>query len=131
MGSAIIGTATLTEMEHPTVNAGMGGITGQAGGGRLNPWGMGSLVEAPATLQYMPTATMPKGVPFATEVLEPKMGGEVPATTWSPWNTGQEVRWGAQSNSGNPNASVVDMPRNWGNSVVNNTMKTTPGNYAF
>jgi hypothetical protein len=77
MGSELIGGANVTPMEHPIINAQRSGITVNVGGGRLNPYGGGSLQQSAPALRYAPTIEMPDGILFPEGVLEPRMGGVI------------------------------------------------------
>jgi hypothetical protein len=77
MGSSNVGLPTMTQMEHPAINADRSGITGNIGGGRLNPYGGGALQENAPPLRYAPTTGMPTGRLFPEEVFQPRMGGEI------------------------------------------------------
>ena len=92
MGSELVGGAKHTQMEHPVINADRSGITGNVGGGRLNPYGGGALQQTAMPLRYAPTREMPEGRLFQEGVMEPRMGGEVvpnaPEGSASGWGSG-------------------------------------------
>ena len=110
MGSPQISAPRLTEMEHPAVNAGMGGITVPTGGGRLNPWGNAGIVNASPPFRYTPTLNMPGGVPFAESIIEARMGGEVVT------GRGGAVSWN-RFLSDNRNANPVSSPDSYGSTI--------------
>jgi len=109
MGSPQISPPRLTQMEHPSVSSGMGGITVPTGGGRLNPWSNAGIVNKSPPFRYTPTLNMPGGVPFAESILEPRMGGEVVDGRGS-------VSWN-RFISDNRNSNPVSSPDSWGSTI--------------
>ena len=79
-GTGSMGAGRISEIEHPTIVASMGGWSGNAGGGRLNPYGGGGNVEAPAPMKYAPTRTMPEGKLYPSIMILPMMGGKEAGT---------------------------------------------------
>jgi hypothetical protein len=77
MGSDLVAGARITQMEHPVINAVRSGITGNVGGGRLNPYGGAALQQSAPNLRYAPTTEMPGGILFPEALIEPRMGGEI------------------------------------------------------
>jgi hypothetical protein len=75
-GSGFVGGASMTQVEHPVINAQRSGITGNIGGGRLNPYGGGALQQTAIPLRYQPT-TLIQGQVFQEGLMEPRMGGTV------------------------------------------------------
>jgi len=111
MGSTLIGGATQTRMEHPVINADRNGITGNIGGGRLNPYGGGALQQVAPTLRYAPTAEMPEGRLFQDGLYEPRMGGAI-ATGTQP--AGSSAGWGAEGRVRVGTAEPILNPRGFG-----------------
>jgi len=112
MGSDLIGGAKHTQMEHPVINAMRSGVTGNIGGGRLNPYGGGALQQMAMPLRYAPTNEMPEGRLFATGMMEPRMGGEVVPNA----PKGSAGGWGREGRVRNRNAEPTLNTQNFGSS---------------
>jgi hypothetical protein len=112
MGSELIGGAKHTRMEHPVINADRSGITGNIGGGRLNPYGGGALQQIAMPLRYAPTNEMPGGRLFPEGLTEPRMGGEVVPSA----QQGSAGGWGREGRVRNGNAEPTLNTDNFGSS---------------
>lgn len=104
MGSGLVGGASMTQMEHPVINAMRSGITGNIGGGRLNPYGGGALQQIAMPLRYQPTAVIPEGQRFQEGLVEPRMGGEVVDGSDV---AGSSRGWGQEGRVRNGNAEPI------------------------
>lgn len=112
MGSQLVGGAKHTRMEHPVINADRSGITGNIGGGRLNPYGGGALQQIAMPLRYAPTNEMPGGRLFPEGLTEPRMGGEVVPSA----QPGSAGGWGREGRVRNGNAEPTLNTDNFGSS---------------
>jgi hypothetical protein len=110
-GAPQISAPSMTEIEHPAVNAGMGGTSVATGGGRMNSWGRATPVDFPRPFRHEPTRNMPRGVPFAENIIEPRMGGEIVG------DSSQPVSWRQRFVSDNRNANPASVPDNWGSTI--------------
>ena len=116
MGSELIGGAKHTQMEHPVINADRSGVTGNVGGGRLNPYGGGALQQIAMPLRYAPTTTMPGGRLFPEGLTEPRMGGQIVPNA----EQGSAGGWGRPTDNGlgrNTTLEPVFSPGGYGNTV--------------
>jgi len=112
MGSDLIGGARHTRMEHPVINADRSGITGNIGGGRLNPYGGGALQQIAMPLRYAPTTGMPDGRLFQEGLYEPRMGGAIATGTQL---AGSSRGWGSEGRVRVGNAEPILNPGGYGN----------------
>jgi hypothetical protein len=109
-GSELVGGATHTQVEHPVINADRSGITGNIGGGRLNPFGGGALQQIAMPLRYAPTTEMPDGRLFQEGLTEPRMGGEIVPSAPQASAGG----WGREGRVRNGNAEPILNTQNFG-----------------
>jgi len=93
-GSSALGSGRLTSIQHPSVGAQMGAITGNIGGGRLNPYGGGGIIEDLPRLEYTPTNQMPMPSRNGT-IVQPIMGGQIAGQGQMISSTGI-IRWDAK-----------------------------------
>jgi len=110
-GSSALGVGKITTMHHPQVGAQMGSLTVNIGGGRLNPYGGGGIIEPLPRLAYTPTNHILTQKTRAT--VEPVMGGM--AVNTNTVSSPAIVRWDAkQEPIDNRNASMMYQSRGWG-----------------
>ena len=91
-GSSALGDGMMTSIHHPQVAAQMGAITVNIGGGRINPYGGGGIIEPLPRLAYTPTNNMPMPMK-RRDTVEPIMGGEIAGQSIS---TPALIRWDAK-----------------------------------